>query len=283
VLPAGVPPAALVDRVLDSFGNPERLPQLLGDLDSEQLESVLDRLEEFEDRFPTDHAEIPVAALHNQRSRLRTERRNVFDIGAAHKVGRVMLRILRRLDPDEVERVTDTALAQIASLSDRGEPVRLVGHREDSGHQLTSETAAARLENLIFDEVLTADAGALGHERDLLSLLLWTQSSRAEQLNARMGELIDADAFFLGLLRAAIREVVGQAVSGGTVRRSAELNWAALRQVVGEERLVARLNDLLSRDLLPLDEQTRLALDLARAHLNTPTDEPERPDGASST
>jgi predicted KAP-like P-loop ATPase len=260
-LPASVLAASLVERAFHSLGDRDALTSILDDLDSDELESVLDRLEQFEQQFPTEHTEIPVSVLYNQRGRLRTDRRHAFDIGAEHKVARVVLRILRRLHQEEVARATQSALGQIRTLSDRGDLVRLVGYREGSGHQLVSEQDADQLETSVIEEVLAADASALSEERDLLRTLFWARDVREKEARDHVEQLITDDQFLVVLLRSALGETVGQTSGEAAVHRTYELNWHALTQLVDQDDLIARIRHLRGTEPHFVDDRTRLALD----------------------
>ncbi len=267
-LPEGALPGLIVRRALASIEDAPALVALLDDLQPAQLESLLERLEDFDDRFPTEEPEIAIAAFYNQRQRLPTEPQNLFDLRPSLRVGRVVLRILRRIDPNDVERVTNAALANISALGDRADLIGLVGHRVDLGHQLVSEPAARRMEDALVNDVLAAPASDLVQEHDLLSLLLATARASSAGFDDRIVELLADDEFFEKLLRVGTRRIVLQPVPDGAVATNYELNWVAITQVVGERRFIARLSEFSKRpQTLELDDRTKLALDLAMAHL----------------
>ncbi len=270
-LPAGVLPAALVEQALQSLRDPDELRSLLDGLDGDRLEALLSRLEHYEQEFPTDHAEIPVAVFFNQQHRLLRGRRHVFDIGAEYAVPRIVLRILRKLDKTEVARVTRVALPEIDSFSERGHLVRMAGYRENSGHQLVTEEDAAHLESALFDELLAADGELLAAEHDLLHLLWWAHDQHPTETINRVRQLVGDNEFLLGLLRSALGETVGQGMGDAAVRRSHRLDWRALTEFVPHNRLAERVRELdIPRVRDGLDERTTLALELARRLLDDP-------------
>jgi KAP family P-loop domain len=266
-LPPGVLPVALVERAFDSLQDRAALSALLDGLDDEDLESLLTRLEHYEKEFPTEQAEIPVVVLFNQQHRLQRKKRHVLDLGADFAVRRIVLRVLRNLDKAEVARITRAALPEISTLSDRGDLVRMVGYRDNSGHQLVSETDAAQLESAFFDELLITGGDRLGAERDLLHLLWWMHGERPEATIERVQELVSDDDFLLGLLRAALGETVGQGMGSAAVRRSHQLDWRSLTEFVPHDRLAERIHELdVPRVRDGLDERTKLALEQARRY-----------------
>jgi hypothetical protein len=271
-LASGMLPAALVDRAFNSLQDREALFGLLDTLDSDGLASLLERLEHYEQDFPTEDAEVSVSVLYAHRGRLREAKRHVMDLGAGHHVSRVVLRILRKLDRPEASRVTRTALENIDAFSDRGELVRLVGYREDSGHQLVSEEDAVQIEAAFFDQLLAADLVQLGGERDLLQLLLWTHSQRPQETASLVERLVADDELLARLLRSALGEVVGETSGDATVRRSFRLSWRALTVLVPEARLAERIKQLdVARVRDNADERTLLAVQEGLRYANDPT------------
>jgi hypothetical protein len=214
---------------------------------------------------------VPIAVLYSHRGRLREEKRHAFDIGAGHKISRVVLRILRKLDPAEVNRVTRAALKNIAGFSDRGELVRLVGHRKDSGHKLVTEADAQLIESAFFDDVLASDVAQLSSERDLMHLLFWMHSQRPEDATDLMFRMTASDEPLFRLLRAALVEVVGHTDGDAAVRRSYQLGWVSLTELLPEDRLVERVKQL---DLtqLPSDADARMtrAVEEAQRYADNP-------------
>jgi len=269
-LPPGVLAAAVVEAAFASLEDRDTFSTLLQGLDSEQLEVLLDRLEHYEAEFPTGRSEAPVALLYNHRARLRDRKYHVLDVGADHKVGRIVLRLLRKQEQAAVARATRAALAEISTLSDRGDLVRLVGYREDSGHQLVSENDASDLESALFDEILTSDGATLGAERELSPLLWWVYATRPQETCAHVQQLIADDLFLLRLLRAALRETLGQPIGDAAVQRSHQLNWKGLTQLVPHEQLAQRVRTLDPARHGTLDDLTVKALEQAQHYADHP-------------
>ncbi|HSZ04897.1 MAG TPA: P-loop NTPase fold protein [Solirubrobacteraceae bacterium] len=269
-LPTGQLSAAFVDDVFEALEERERLQQRLSDLNSETFEVLLERLEHYEAEFPTTAPQIPVAVLYAHRHRLREHKHHVFDPGADHKVSRVVLRLLRRLPAEQAAHATREALKEISGLSDRGELVRLVGYRDDSGAKLVSETDAREFELALFDEILARGAHELAGERDLVRLLWWVYTERPEQTSARVSAHSADDDFLLALLADAASEHLAQAAGQAAVQRTFKLNRETLATWVQVEYLNKRVSELVTRiDADTLDERTRSALEQALAHTQT--------------
>ena len=243
-LPSGVLPAALVDRAFTALQDADAIASLLDSLNSDELAVLLERVEHYEQDFPTEHVEIPVAALYQHRGRLREHKRHVFDLGEGHRIARVVLRLLRRLDPAEVARVTRAAAREVRPLSDRGELIRLVGYREDSGHKLVTEADANQLEAEFFDRLLRTDAAQLLDERDVVHLLLWAKEHEPLATTALVQRMVEDDELLPGLLRRAMTEIVGQTTGDAAVRRHHQLNWTALVALATQDHLAQRVNQL---------------------------------------
>jgi predicted KAP-like P-loop ATPase len=262
-LPPGVLPVALVEDALENLEDRDALIGLLGELDDEQFESLLERLEHYEDQLPSAHPEVAIEVFYNQQYRLERPRRHALDLSAEFRVPRIVLRLLRKLDEAQVVQAVAYALPNIRTLSDRGHLVRSVGYRENSGHKLVTEQEAKKLEDAILDEVLSADSSRLEAEPALLRLLFWARGERPDDTRHRVEQLLEDDTFLLALLRAAVHEVVSQNMGDAAVQRSYELEWESLTTLVSAELLADRVTRLIV-DFDGLDSRAKLALQLAR-------------------
>jgi hypothetical protein len=167
-----------------------------------------------------------------------------LDSGADQKVGRIVLRLLQRLEPAEIERATRAAGKRIDNFSDRGELVRVVGHTENAGHKLIDEERAAKLEAEFFEELLGAEARALADERELSVLMWWAHEDRPKETSSRVEELLRDDGFLRGLLRSALSESISQSEGEAAVRRRYRFAWDTLTTLVPAELLAARVREL---------------------------------------
>ena len=256
-------PVALVEDALENLEDRDALIGLLGELDDEQFESLLERLEHYEDQLPSAHPEVAIEVFYNQQYRLERPRRHALDLSAEFRVPRIVLRLLRKLDEAQVVQAVAYALPNIRTLSDRGHLVRSVGYRENSGHKLVTEQEAKKLEDAILDEVLSADSSRLEAEPALLRLLFWARGERPDDTRHRVEQLLEDDTFLLALLRAAVHEVVSQNMGDAAVQRSYELEWESLTTLVSAELLADRVTRLIV-DFDGLDSRAKLALQLAR-------------------
>lgn len=262
-LPPGVLPVALVESALASLEDSDALISLFGELDDDQFESLLERLEHYEDQFPRAHPDVAVAVFYNQQYRLERPRRHALDLDAEFRVPRIVLRLLRKLDPAQVAQAVVAALPNIRTLSGRGHLVRAVGYRENSGHQLVTKQDAERFEIGILDQVLHTDSSRLAEEHDLLHLLFWVHGERSDDTRKRLEQLLEDDTFLLALLRAATHEVVSQNIGEAATYRSYQFDWESLTKLVSADLLADRVRRL-AVDSDRLDNRGKLALELAR-------------------
>ena len=138
-LPPGVISGLLVRHTIDVLGDSSELEALLASLDAETLEGLVSRLEDYEHHISPDVVEPAVPVLLNQLPRLREGRRGMFDFGADLVLGRVILRLLRR-----VESETDL-LAIVKRCLPRVD--QLTGPHGTDRHSRTSAKRRARLGN----------------------------------------------------------------------------------------------------------------------------------------
>ncbi len=134
------------------------------------------------------------------------------DFGGTFALSRVVLRLLRKLDPARVEPTIDAT--DFANFSIRYETVRLAGHGEGSGHKLVSESVAQRLEEELANDLLAASADELASERDLGMLAAFLIDQRGEAAGYAARGWADNDRFFVALLRAYLMESLSNTLGG---------------------------------------------------------------------
>jgi hypothetical protein len=282
-LPAGVLPVSLVEFALEVFSDGRALGSVLGGLDDEQLESLLDRLRELDEDLPREDPAAAIAAFYNERRRLHRELRGVFDVSPDYKPGAVALRILRGLTAAEARQASEEALTAIAARADRADLLRTVLGADGAEGMLLGRDATSALTDSFMTDLLSSGSTDLSRERDLAHLFWWAGRERPEETRARLLELVEDDHFLLALLESALGERVGQGQGAAAVRRSYELNWPELTKLVPVARLAARADDLAERldpeELRPREaEALRQAQHLARAEAEKGG--PPKPDGS---
>lgn len=265
-IPAGVISAQEADAVFASLEHRDELEQRLERLDESQLEVLLERLEHYDADFPGECPEVPIAVLLNHFERLRVGRRSLYDPGAETKLPRVVLRLLRRLDPGRVEEVVRAALPEIGSLSARMELIDLVGHRQGAGRGLVAEEAAIQLEAEHVLQILGTDLDALSAERHVTPLI-----ARAGQWDLAVGrelavQVAQDDRRLVRLLRGATGQSGGGPAGDRTQPAAYELNWRGLADLFGEDALIERIEALPRGAEGKADARARAGARQARLH-----------------
>jgi len=151
----------------------EAFEHYLRSLEPSSLEDVVASLEAFEDDYTPEHVVPGAVSLLNVLQLLPERQRGMFDLPPRFAVSRVVYRLLRRLPPPEAEEAVKRILPQVDSLAARQMVIDIVGYRENAGHKLVSEEAAARFERAWRVEVRkrAASASDLAQEPDLLRVL----------------------------------------------------------------------------------------------------------------
>ena len=235
----------------EAFGN------YLRELPDEGLQDVIAHLEVYEEQFAPEHVVPGSVVLLNLLPKLPDRRRGFFDPEPRHAVRRVVLRLVRRLEsPDAIEDAVRSILSQIEKLSAKWELITVVGHQKGAGHRLISERAAQQFERNWRDEVRSAPVEALATETNLLRTVVFVdQDSGPDELPL---EVPDSPSVSRALLESA-RTLTRQAV-GRVVRRSFRLEWDALVDVCGSEKILReRIEKLKATQPKDLDEILELA------------------------
>jgi hypothetical protein len=139
----------------------------------------------------------------------------------------------------------------------------LVGHIESSGHKLVSEAQAQEWETQLLSWIISAPARALAAERDLGSLIAFAVHRSPEEIRSK----VRRDAQDEGLLVALIAAHRGEVRSDAG--RSLQLRWDHLVQLLGEDLLIQRVQEL-SDSPEGLDEDTALMIEQARRYAGNP-------------
>lgn len=185
VAPSGVP-ARQIQAIFEAFEDAQRLDDLLSQLNPEQLEHTLARLRGFEPEYPGRHPEITIEVLARHGQRLPRGRRHMGDFGADAELSRVFYRLLRNLKPDVVARAAGATT--FPDLTSQLDVVRIVGHREGSGHQFVDIEAASRLDDRLAEELVAATADEMSLERSLVPLIGFGIDRRPDETRAALAE-----------------------------------------------------------------------------------------------
>jgi hypothetical protein len=206
-------------------------------LESTQVADTITALVVFEDEFPPESVAVAAPILLNQTSRIPFRPAGLFGLRADMVVGRVVLRLLRRLEsPDEIERTVPLILSRTERLSDQFDLLKLVGNRPNVGAKLISTKVETELLSELQSRVKSASADELVHEHGLLLLLYWMNhpTDGKEQTISVPGD----PRVFAQLLREALTESRSQSIGSRAVSRRQELHWDVLIEVTGgEDRL----------------------------------------------
>ncbi len=222
------------ERAWSYIADPVTFEKYLRSLDPERLQDIIASLEAYEDKFGPENVESATVVLLNLLPEIPQRRGGMLGLDSRLVITRVVYRLIRSLnDTKAIESAVQRVLPQLSSLSSKWELIRLVGHQENVGHKLVSESAAAEFEANWREEVRLADPHALARERTLLGIL-FAAKSRASAMEPSL-VVPDAPFMTLAILVSARGEVVSQALGSRAVRRSARLAWDELVQVYGTE------------------------------------------------
>ena len=260
----------LVRSVFAALGDDAQLRGLLGSLDPESLEDLLGRLEDYEDEYPPESVEIALRVLADQWPKLRLGREGQWDFGADMAMGRVMLRLLRRLrDQEAVALVVDRVTSGSAPLSPKLDLVRAVGYEDSVGHELVTETSAASFASRMREQIFASSVESLANERDVHQLLFWAWKTGEEEVKAWVRARLELPDVLLGFLRAGLSESIGGSLGDVAKTITRTIPRKPLIDMVGLERFQQRVQELERAvqagevDTTLLDERGVVALDLA--------------------
>lgn len=232
----------------------DALERHLRSLSPEAMRQVISSLEKFEDDFSQEEVVPSCVVLLNLLPHIPEKQEGLFDFGKRMVVVRVVLRLLRSLKGQEaVQSAVQEIVPQLTRLTAKMELIKLVGYRENTGHKLVSEEAAAKFEADWREEVRSADAEALAGEEELLMVLyLVREESGSDEPEL---EIPDTPEVTLALLESGLRYSVSQGMESRAVRRSARLAWDILVEVCGDEASLRHRFESLKASALDVDDE----------------------------
>ena len=250
-------------RALVCMADREALDTYLRSLDPERLQDVISSLEAYQDQFASEHVVPGTVVLLNLLPELPERQGGMFDFDSRLVVRRVVYRLVRALkDQAEAEAATRKILPRVTTLSSKFELITIVGHRENQGHKLVSESAAHTFEKdwrvEVRSAIASATADVLAKETQLLRLFL-VAKQEADPADPHF-EIPDSPCMTLALLRSARTEVRSQSLGSHTIRRSPRLVWDTLLELYGDEStLRERIETLKTLQPEGSDELLQLA------------------------
>lgn len=269
-MPHGVISGALVHEAVASLGDRERLSEVFANLEPDLAEGLIQRLEDYEHDYDVSSVEPAIEVLLNQLPRLREGQRGMLDMGPDLTVGRVVLRLLRRVGTEnERLQIVERVLPRLPHLTTRMELIDTVGHRENVGHELVSKEASDRLYRDLNEQIKGAAPDRLAHERGLVHLFVpLAQGNGASGVEA-IRHACESDEVLLQLLRGGLGEQRSQTVGDYAVRSRPSLPWELYEEWLGADQLRRRVGELAERtetESLPM--RTKAALEAAQKYVS---------------
>ena len=258
----GTATASSVRRIIAAFGDLQDLVTAFNSIHDDRLEDALSRIVDASQAILPEQVPASVEVLLRLFPRLREGTTGFPDFGARFAITRPVLRMLQRLEPEQVLSLSERLVTETPTAYGAFELVTLVGHRQNAGHRLVSEEQAKTLEERL--RVRIQNAGdSLATERDLLPMLYHLGQRAPDELaftNVQSRPVVAA------ILRSAIATSRRHVLGDSTVTVSYALYWEILKDVLGGEEKV-REAAIFVRQVTPDDEPTERALQLIDDYL----------------
>lgn len=237
----------------------DALTAFLSEIPDDRIIDVVASLEHLESRFAAEEVVGGVTALLNLAPGLPEVERGMFGLDSRMVVGRVVYRLLRKVDDREtLETLVDQVLAQLRSLSAEFELLTTLGYRENAGQKLITEARAAELEASWRERVRSAPEPKLANESELLRLYIFEKQGRtegeAEMSVPQSPELVAA------VLKASVHVVRSNSMGNRAVHKEKRLAWNSIVEVFGDEDTFrTRLEDLKQSGIAGCELEIELA------------------------
>ncbi|MCK9494540.1 MAG: P-loop NTPase fold protein [Dehalococcoidia bacterium] len=226
-------PTPFVEATFASLTDAQALSSLL-DTPGLNLHATMERLEDFEHEYPPEAVGTAVPVILDRLACLSDRSPGIFELAPRISGTRVILRLLRRIeDPQQLSILIEQIVPHVGTLSGKRTLIEMVGHREGIGHRLVDEDTAARLENVLVEEVITEEPDSLAKDWDPLRLVFRVRAWAPEQAEARAAVWRDSPQLVAALLSGGVGET--KSTSGRVVHRSPRLPWTLFEELFGKE------------------------------------------------
>jgi hypothetical protein len=258
-LPEGAVATTDVERAYELLGDRAALSGLFDSLEPSAVETLLRRLEAFEDEYPVACIEPAIGAVLDQMPRLREGTTHMFDVGADMAVERLVLRLLRRVEnASDREALVDRVLPTVNRMSAQRHLIHIAG-----SHKLAEANAVERWTAILHAGLAGASPEALAAERDLGPLLEGAIRADPTYADAARRRLVDGRVFSR-FLACALQVQRRAPLGGGAVHSEDRLPWQGLCKLIGGEWLRARVKKMaVEAEGEQLDSRAQRALAVA--------------------
>ncbi|CAB4861610.1 unannotated protein [freshwater metagenome] len=238
--PAGAISFRRAEKAFSLFTDQTALEEYLDSVPSTELEDTISGLEAYEQVYPLASV-VPASIALLNRIHLIPEResRGMFDMMRSDLVvGRVVLRILRRLELEaDREVAAKSILPELTSYSTKFDFLTTIGYREGAGHKLVSESFAASLELAFARQVQARHSPVPQQEWDLLRTYWFVSETLGTSFKRPIFKNVDEIRAIFKSGRSVSRS---QSFDSRSVKTEEHLWWDALMKVIGSEAAIKK-------------------------------------------
>ena len=216
------------------------LKEYLTALDQDQLETVIEGLTSYQDKFTADMVVPAATTLLNLIDIIPEKKRlGLFDLGRPDiTVSRVTLRLLRRVnDESRRELLVSQILEGVETYSSQLDFIHSVGYREGVGHKLVSEAFAGQLHTDFVARVQKTPPADPSREWDAWRVYDAVQTTTGK-LPLKPG---DDPVLLRSVLHSLKSTARAQFANSREVRTEEHLAWDLLVQLFGSEAAIKKV------------------------------------------
>lgn len=248
-LAPGVAPARVIDEIFHALGDVDRLEAALGQVSSEDLVDALQRLSPYiEELEPdalwepeTEPAFTALSVIAGLFAALPGEQPGFFGEPRQVTVGRVINRLLHRLQPADAVRAVQMSVPRIATAESQ---LFLVGWASRGDRPIVDQAVKTELETVIRDQLLARTVDELAANLTLLDIPELLSATGAGRTYFDIA--VNDDGFFVALIMAARTRVQSAALGSVAVTTTHVLQWRRLTMLVEPERLLQRAGEIVA-------------------------------------
>ncbi|MFE4690889.1 P-loop NTPase fold protein [Streptomyces sp. NPDC056749] len=235
-LPEGTTPSAQVDVIVHALGEEDGLRTALSSIPDELLEDALDRLLAHLASVPYEIIQPTVIVLLEMLPRLRVEPQGFFDPGADYTVLRPVLRLMEQAEGQEnADLIARGVYDATSTFYARHRFIELLGERASSQSRIISPELEMELRDRLRDDLSSAPADILEHERELLRTVVQILPREENGNDLPLIEAAENPHVTAQLLSTGLTTARSQTMGSVQVHREDRLAWDTLLLVFGNE------------------------------------------------
>lgn len=234
------------NQLFTVMDNIEEFSKRLNLLPKQNIQTILNNLIEYEDKFNYKHATNIIPYLFELQPHIpEKERTSFWDItNVKFTISTLVYRLIRAVDEQDRLKLVNQLIEQ-TNLTGQLEIIEIIGYREGRGHKLLPKIDVQNLQNQLSNNILSASIEQLENCNNLIWLFYFLK----EQNVALPSEILQSEKIALTLFKSAKTEMISQHGDEVILRKEERLFWDTLEKIYSDENTLYEMIDRLNNNV----------------------------------